>query len=581
VSQTKLLGLQRFAPLFWTQFLGAFNDNLYKNALVILVAYREWSLGSLDSRTIVPMGAGLFILPYFLFSATAGQLADRLPKTVLIRWVKVLEIVLMISALLGFLFDSLGSLLITLFMMGLQSTFFGPAKYSVLPELLSNDELTGGNALVELGTFLAILLGTVAGGALIALDSGSTVVGLAVIVVAVAGWLTSQWLPFTPGANPRLKIDVNPIVPLKQTLSAIRCHPSVLLSILAISWFWFFGASLLTVLPSYSKDVLHGNEHVVTLLLGLFCVGIALGSLLCERLGKGQLEIGLVPLGAVGMSLATIDLCIVGSPPALANQTTLIGLGTFLATPGSWRLIVDFLLLAVCGGLNTVPLYTLMQQRAPGSIRSRVIASNNILNACFMVASAGLLMAAAKAGISIPSVFGLLALSNALFAIVIYAPSSEFSRRVVALIVTHVLVRARIDGRNNIPQQGPALLVAKQGSPLDPLLLSSITPRPILFALPITEIPPALRLILRGTQLDPAIGRATNELDQAGAAIAENLAAGNLVCVFVDQPLSFPKGQTAPPPTRPNIKQILEIAPAPVISIALERNRRTSIRIGC
>ena len=358
------------------------------------------------------------------------------------RYVKALEIVLMLLAAMGFLMESLSLLLVTLFLMGLQSTLFGPAKYSVLPELLSASDLLGGNALVEMGTFVAILLGTVAGGVLIGWQPwGPAAVSVAVVVVAIAGWLASRHLPPTHGVDPTLTININPVIPLKQTLRATRVTRGVFIAILAISWFWFIGATMLTVLPAYAKDHLHGNEGVVTFLLAEFCVGIAIGSVLCGKLSGERLELRIVPIGAIGLSIAALDLFFVGSPTAAFPSTVavssaaalgsreLIEVSAFLSQPISWRICFDFVLLAVCGGLYTVPLYTLIQQRAPTAVRSRVIAGNNILNALFMVASAAMLAGCAALGLTIPQIFLVLALSNGVVAMLVHIALPELMQR--------------------------------------------------------------------------------------------------------------------------------------------------------
>ncbi|MEJ2580602.1 MAG: MFS transporter, partial [Acidobacteriota bacterium] len=309
MRQLHLLTERRFWPLFWTQFLGAFNDNLFKNALVILVAYRSMTILGLESGTIVVACAGIFIFPFFLFSATAGQLADRFPKWRLIRWVKIWEIGVMALAGAGFATDNLALLLTVLFLMGMQSTFFGPAKYAILPELLDEETLVGGNALVAMATFLAILLGTITGGLVIAGgEQWVSRLGLMVVTVAVLGFLTSLYIKKLPAANPDLPVNFNPVTPTIEIIRVARHVRPVFISILAVSWFWFLGASFLSLLPNFSKDVLIGGETVVTLCLATFCVGIGTGSMLCGLFSRGRLEIGLVPLGAIGISLFAIDL---------------------------------------------------------------------------------------------------------------------------------------------------------------------------------------------------------------------------------------------------------------------------------
>ncbi|MCB9652150.1 MAG: MFS transporter, partial [Deltaproteobacteria bacterium] len=443
MSQLSLLPDRRFWALFSTQFLGAFNDNLFKNALVIMIAYRAMRVGSLGPDELVALSAGLFILPFFLFSATAGQIADKLSKARLMRWVKAAEIAIMGLAAVGFVTGNLVLLLAVLFLMGLQSTFFGPAKYSVLPELLAEDELVGGNALVEMGTFVAILLGTISGGVLIAMEgTGPTLLAGGVVAVAVLGWLASLKIPKTPSGAPDLVVAWDPVRPTLETFRATKQNRPVFLSILGISWFWFLGASLLTVLPSYGKDLLHGQELVVTFLLSLFCIGIALGSMLCERMSKERLELGLVPFGSIGMSVFALDLFLVGNPQAgLPTPDALYTLTEALRLPGMWRIIIDFSGIAVFSGFYTVPLYTMIQQRSAPEVRSRVIAGNNILNALFMVASAIMLMGLHAVGATIPQIFGVLAVLNAAVAIYIYSLIPEFLLRFVVWMLASVAYR--------------------------------------------------------------------------------------------------------------------------------------------
>jgi MFS family permease len=433
VSQLHLLAERRFWPLFWTQFLGAFNDNLFKNALVILIAYRSMTLLGISSATIVVACAGIFIFPFFLFSATAGQLADHYPKWILMRWVKVWEIGVMVLAGVGFATDNLALLLTVLFLMGMQSTFFGPAKYAILPELLDDETLVGGNALVAMATFLAILLGTITGGVVIAGgDVWVSRLGLMVVAVATAGFVTSLFIKKMPAANPELPVRLNPVKPTFEILKLTRSVRPVFVSVLAISWFWFLGASFLSLLPNFSKDVLGGGETVVTLGLATFCVGIGSGSMLCERVSRHHLEIGLVPLGSIGISVFAIDLAFSGwrfTPPA---GGTLLTVAEYLRQPGGVHVLLDLFMIAVFSGFYTVPLMTFIQQRSAGAVRSRVIAGNNILNALLMVISSAALMGLLAAAVSIPGIFLILALLNAAVATCIFTAMPEFWHRFVA-----------------------------------------------------------------------------------------------------------------------------------------------------
>jgi MFS family permease len=433
LSQLHLLSERRFWPLFWTQFLGAFNDNLFKNALAILIAYRSMTLLGIQSATIVVACAGIFIFPFFLFSATAGQLADRFPKWRLMRWVKVWEIGVMTLAGIGFATDNLVLLLTVLFLMGMQSTFFGPAKYAILPELLDDDTLVGGNALVAMATFLAILLGTITGGLVVAGgDRWVSRLGLMVVVVAVLGYMTSLFIKKIPAANPDLSVKLNPVTPTVDILRVTRRVRPVFLSVLAISWFWFLGASFLSLLPNFSKDTLGGGETVVTLCLATFCVGIGTGSMLCERMSRGRLELGLVPLGAIGITLFALDLAFSSWRFTAPAEGTLLTVSQFLGAPGGIHVLFALLMIAVFSGFYTVPLMTFIQRRSAATERSRVIAGNNILNALLIVTSSVVLVAMVAGGLAFPAIFLVLALLNLAVTACVFTAMPEFWQRFVA-----------------------------------------------------------------------------------------------------------------------------------------------------
>ncbi len=569
MSQMALLKERRFAPFFWTQFLGALNDNLFKNALAILVIFRSLSVAGLGPREVVVLSAGVFILPFVLFSAMAGQLADRYRKPPIVRWVKLAEIVLMLIAAVGLIRGELGLLLVVLFLMGAQSSFFGPVKYSILPQLLERDELVGGNALVETGTFLAILVGTILGGVLIsAPELGPSLVAGAVVLVAVAGFLTSLRIPPLPAENPGLQISLNPITPLRETARVTSANRAVFLSILGISWFWFYGSCFLALLPDYGKSVLHGGEHVVTLLLALFCVGTAVGSLLCERLSGRKIELGLVPIGSIGMTVAALDLFWVGSPEASSGE--LLGVLSFVAVPGSWRVMMDFVFIALFGGLYIVPLYTMVQQRSAAAYRSRVIAGSNILGAFFMVASSLTLMGLLRAGLSIPQIFGVLALMNIAVALYIYQTIPEFLFRFVAWIVANVMYRMRVIGLENIPEDGPALLVCNHVSFVDWLIIASACDRPPRFVMYHGFLEaPFVGWIFRDAKVIPIAPahESKDRLDGAFDRIAAELEDGNVVCLFPEGKLTA-DGELNP--FRTGVERILERTPVPVVPMALK-----------
>lgn len=425
-SQFALLGERRFLPLFVTQFLGAFNDNVYKNALMVLLTFGAVSWTDMKPEVLVNVAAGLFILPFFLFSATAGQLADKFDKARLARATKALEIAIVLLAGTGFWLQSLAALLAALFLLGMQSTLFGPVKYAILPQHLRAGELVGGNALVEAGTFIAILFGTLTGGLLAGIDGGTTWIVAICLVAAVAGFLASCRIPDAPAPAPELKIALDPFTETWHCIGFARRERSVFLSILAISWFWAYGALLLTQFPAYTKSVLGGDESAVTMLLAVFSVGIGLGSLLCDRLTQRRgkaVEPGLVPLGALGMTLFGLDIALVD--PALATGAAL-PLGELLRDGAIWRVCCDLFLLGVFGGIYCVPLYALVQQRSAADCRARIVAANNILNALFMVAvslGAGIFLGS---GHGIPALLLLMAVLHGFVTVYIFSIVPEF-----------------------------------------------------------------------------------------------------------------------------------------------------------
>jgi len=478
-NQFALLAQRRFAPFFWTQFLGAGNDNLFKFAFTVMVTYQLQVSWLPPAQAGLAIGA-LFILPFVLFSATSGQLADKLDKTLLMRWVKNLEIAIMAIAAYGFVSDEVAVLLLCTFLMGVHSTLFGPVKFALLPQVLNERELTGGNGMVEMGTFVAILLGNVAGGLLIATPQvGASHVAMAALGVALLGRLTAQAIPLTPATDPGLQINWNPVSETWRNLKLAHEQLAVFRSLLGISWMWFFGAVFLANFPAFAKEVLHGNEQVASLLLVVFSIGIGVGSLLCEVLSKRHVEIGLVPLGAIGMSVFAIDLYVAAH--ALPPVTQQLGLGEFLAQHAHWRVLADLCLLALFAGLYSVPMYALIQLRAQPTHRARIIAANNILNALFMIASSVLAGALLGAGLSIPEIFLAVGLANAVVAAYIFLVVPEYLLRFIAFMLSRLVYRYRLRGDEHIPTSGPALLVCNHVSFIDAVLLMAASPRPIRF----------------------------------------------------------------------------------------------------
>ncbi len=566
-NQFQLLRERRFAPFFWTQFLGAANDNVYKNALVIFVAYHAAAGSTLDANTLVNLAAGLFILPFVVLSATAGQVADKYEKSRLIRFIKVLEIAIMAIGAVGFYLHSLILLFVALLLMGVHSTMFGPVKYAILPQSLRPEELVGGNGMVEMGTFVAILLGTIAGGVLVAIPGvGPLLAGAVAIAVAVAGWLVSRGIPVTPAVAPDLAINWNPVTESWKNLRFAYGTRVLWLSMLGISWFWFYGATFLTQFPNFAKNVLGGDEHVVTLLLALFSLGIGAGSLLCERLSGHKVEIGLVPFGSIGLSLFALDLWLATRS---MHATGLAGIADFLREPGHLRVVADLVLIGLFGGFYIVPLYALVQERSEPAYRSRIIAANNILNAIFMVASAGLAIALLGAGLSIPQLFLVTGILNAVVAIYIYGLVPEFLMRFLAWILIHTMYRVKKEGLDNVPESGACIVVCNHVSYVDAIVIAACVRRPIRFVMDHRIFRnPLLNWLFRTMQAIPvASGRVDPALkEKAFETTATALRAGEIVGIFPEGSLTA-DGELAP--FRPGLERMIADTPVPVVPMAL------------
>ena len=483
-NQFALLKQRRFAPFFWTQFSGAANDNLFKFAFTVMVTY-QLSVGWLPPALAGLVIGALFILPFLLFSATSGQLTDKFEKTRVIRFVKNLEVAIMLIAAAGFMSNNVDVqvpvLLGCTFLMGLHSTLFGPVKFAYLPQALNERELTGGNGMVEMGTFVAILLGNIVGGLIIAVPQfGPTYVAISCVALALVGRMVSQFIPLAPATDPELKINWNPVTETWRNLKLASNNIVVFRSMLGISWMWFFGATFLSQFPSFAKEIMHGNEQVASLLLVVFSIGIATGSLLCEVLSKRHVEIGLVPLGAIGMSVFAVDLYFAsrGLP-----ASPVMSLATFIAQPAHWRVMMDLALLSLFAGLYSVPMYALIQLRSQPTHRARIIAANNILNALFMIVSAILAGALLKAEFTIPQIFLFVGLANAVVAFYIFLLVPEYLLRFAALMLSRCVYRFKITGDEHLPTQGAAVLTCNHVSFVDPVLLMAASPRPIYFVM--------------------------------------------------------------------------------------------------
>lgn len=483
-NQFDLLKTRRFWPLFVTQFLGAFNDNVFKNALAILVTYRIAETAGLNAQLLVTLAAGIFILPFFLFSATAGQLADKYEKSRLIAIIKLAEILLMGLAVVGFYQQNVTLLMLVLFLLGTQAAFFGPLKYAILPDHLRENELIAGNGLIEAGTFLSILLGTLLGGVFILLPGGNYIISAMILLMALGGFASSLYIPKAPSRNTALPLNYNVV---SETLCVIRYSkktPQIFLSILGISWFWLVGATFLAEFPAFTKDVLLANEHVVTFFFAIFSIGIAIGSLLCNWLVKGRVDATYVPLGALGMTLFTLDLYFASGLADQLSGNGLVTLGQFLRSGNGWRITLDLLLIAISGGLYTVPLYAMVQHLSDDEHRARIIASNNIINALFMVVASAATMLLLKIGLSVHQVFLMLAIANGLVAIYICKLLPEALVKAVLTWLLKSIYRVKVIGLENYYSAGNRLvIVANHSSFLDAALLATFLPDKLTFAI--------------------------------------------------------------------------------------------------
>jgi 1-acyl-sn-glycerol-3-phosphate acyltransferase len=535
-NQFALLKQRRFAPFFWTQFSGAANDNLFKFAFTVMVTY-QLSVSWLPPAMAGLVIGALFILPFLLFSATSGQLTDKFEKTRVIRFVKNLEIVIMLMAAAGFMSGNVNVqvpvLLLCTFLMGLHSTLFGPVKFAYLPQALNERELTGGNGMVEMGTFVAILLGNIVGGLIVAVPGvGPTYVAMACVGLAVLGRVVAQFIPLAPATDPGLKINWNPVTETWRNLKLASTNLVVFRSMLGISWMWLFGAVFLSQFPSFAKEVMHGNEQVASLLLVVFSIGIATGSLLCEVLSKRHVEIGLVPLGAIGMSVFAIDLYFAsrGLPPS-----NVMSLATFMAQPAHWRVMMDLALLSLFAGLYSVPMYALIQLRSQPTHRARIIAANNILNALFMIVSSILAGAMLKAEYTIPQIFLFVGLANAVVAFYIFMLVPEYLLRFIAFIASRIVYRFKITGDEHIPTQGAAILACNHVSFVDPVLLMAASPRPIYFVMDhrIFKMP-VLGWVFKLAKAIPIASQKENPAayEAAFEAAAKVLRDGDLLAIF-------------------------------------------------
>lgn len=565
-SQFSLLNQRRFGPFFITQCLGALNDNIFRNGLITLITFQGVLIAGMNQSQLANVAGALFILPFFFLSSIAGQMADKYEKSMLMRRIKLLEIALMLIAAFAFITNSYAALLFVLFLMGCQSTLFGPVKYAYLPQHLAVNELVGGNGLVESGTYVAIILGLIIGGLTVAVDR--SMLATCLVAVAVTGYFASRQVPATRAVDPAIVVNWNAWTETWRIVGFARKDRTVFLSILGVSWFWFFGSAMTLQIPAYTLTILAGNETVTLSLLIAFALGVGIGSLLCERMSGHRIELGLVPFGSIGMSLFAVDLYFA---QPIADPVAVATIGEFLIRPGSWRVLIDLFMLGAFGGFYSVPLYAIIQQRSERRHLSRIIAANNIINAIFMVSASLISILVLSLGFSIPELFIVIAVLNAVVAIYIYSLLPEFLMRFLAWLAINLFYRIRATGLENIPDKGPALVVCNHVSFMDPILLGGSVRRPMRFVMyyKIFQIP-LLRFLFQHAKAIPIASAREDEqlMNDAFDKVDEELAAGNVVCIFPEGGIT-PDGEVQR--FRPGVEKIIARRPVPVVPVALGR----------
>ncbi|MDF2153595.1 MFS transporter [Vibrio sp. CAU 1672] len=564
-GKTSLLTQRKFLPYFVTQFFGAFNDNIFKNVLLLFVAFAGAGALPVSSNLFINLAAGLFILPFFLFSASAGVLADKYEKSWFIRKVKLFEIGIMLLGAVGFMTESYGILLLLLFLMGTQSAFFGPVKYALLPQQLSEEELVPGNALVEAGTFIAILLGTIGAGMIASAANAKYVAAASVVIFALLGYFSSRMIPYAKASAPGLKFRWQPYQQTKHTLAIARSDRIVFQCIMAISWFWLLGAAYLTQFPNFTKLHLNGTESAVSFLLALFSIGIAVGSLLCNKLSNHRIEVGIVPIGALGITVFGY-LMSTSIPAELPYFDTFLA---FVRFDGLWPLFFYLLMIGASGGLFIVPLYALMQHRAKVTERAQVIAGLNIYNSLFMVGSALLgMVCLGVLEMSIPQLFTLLAILNLLVATYLFLQGPMFVVRFMVWVLTHSIYRVKHKNLHHLPEHGGALIVCNHVSYMDALLLSAVCPRLIRFVMEENYANlPILRHFLRRAGVIPISATSRGSIRRAFSDVEQALSEGHIVCIFPEGCLTADGEMN---PFMRGIDIILHRSPVPVIPMALK-----------
>lgn len=562
---SKLLKERRFSWFFWTQFLGAFTDNVFKNAFVVMLVAR--ASGEEASGMGVTLAQGLFILPLFIFSPLAGQLSDRLAKDQLIRRIKAIEILIMGFASLGFWWENQWMLFCGLFLMGAQSAFFGPVKFSILPQVLKEEELMEGTGLVEMGTFAAILLGTILGGLLAPTHFLTVTLCMVLLTCSVAGFLVSCKIPSAPSSNPSLVLNLNPIKELKELFQLVSANKSIFHSVIGISWFWFYGASVLACFPNFVKFTLGGDEGLITLFLAVFTISIGIGSALCHKLSHTSIEIGLVPFGAIGLTVFGLDLGLMDYEGFVGEARN--SAWDFLGRPMSFRILMDLFFLGLFGASFVIPLQALIQSRAHPESCSQVIAANNISNALFMTVSALMLMAFYALGLESPAILLILSGMNLAVAFYIISLVPEFFMRFLIWVLAKTIYRLSYIGREHLPKEGALVLIANHVSFIDWFILTAACQRPVRFVMHYSfYYMPLIHPLLKMTGAIPIAQEKENSAikEKAFASIEQALSGGDIVCIFPEGAITR-DGQLSP--FRKGVETIVQKNPVPVLPVAI------------
>jgi 1-acyl-sn-glycerol-3-phosphate acyltransferase len=560
---------KRFFPFFVTQCLGALNDNVYKNVLLLMVTYSLIDSLPVSVNLFVNLAAGLFILPFFLFSAHAGAVADSMDKAKLIRRLKLIEVLIMACAATAIMTENALLMLVLLFLTGTQSAYFGPVKYALLPQALKASELVKGNAWVEMGTFLSILVGTLTAGLLLAMPNGTLIASSLVLFLSIMGFISSVNIPALP-SHSNQKVKFEPISGLKKTLNLAQKQRGIWMSILAISWFWFMGATYLTQFPNFAREHLFADSTVVSLLLALFSIGIATGSWLCQKLSFDHVELGILPFGILGLTLFGLDL-LWAVPSYNLSPTQYYSVESFISESKHVRVMMDLFFIGVSGGVFIVPLYSFIQSRSNQGECARSIAANNIMNALFMVGSALVsIFVLSVLSLSVVELFAIMAVGNFLVAIYVYRQVPEFTQRFISYLLSHCMYRVSVEGRQHIPETGAALIVANHVSYVDALILMGTSTRPVRFVMDksISEMP-VLKYVFRHAGVIPICSprKCTETYKQAFEQIEQALHNEEVVCIFPEGRLTS-DGELGE--FRPGVEKILKRSPVPVIPMALK-----------